>query len=56
MFVVHKGVEIAGEYFTPGMIIQAVPAEAEAWLIECGAIEPVEGEADKPAPKRKGGK
>jgi len=55
MFVAHKGVEIGGEYFTPGMIIESVPEEAVAWLLECGAIEEVEAGEAKPA-KKKGGK
>lgn len=54
-WVAHKGVEIAGEYFTPGQIIEDVPAGAVAWLVECGAIEEVET-AVKPATKKKGGK
>jgi hypothetical protein len=53
-WVAHKGVEIAGEYFTPGQIIAEVPAEAVAWLTECGAIEAVD--APEPAPKKKGGR
>jgi hypothetical protein len=54
-WVAHKGVEIAGEYYTPGQIIADIPAEAVAWLLECRAIEEVET-ADKPAAKKKGGK
>lgn len=55
MYVAHKGVEIAGEYFTPGMLIESVPDEAVTWLLECGAIEPVDSAEAKPA-KKKGGK
>ena len=55
-YVVHKGLEIAGEYHTPGTLLTEVPAEAVAWLIECGAIEQVEtAEAVKPK-RAKGGK
>lgn len=55
MFVVHKGIEIAGEFFTPGAILESIPEEAIDWLKECGAIEEVEGGEAKPA-KKKGGK
>jgi hypothetical protein len=54
MFVIHKGVEVAGEYLTPGMLTDKIPAEAVAWLTECGAIEAVD--APGPAPKKKGGR
>lgn len=56
MYVVHKGLEIGGEFFTPGQFVETVPADAVAWLVECGAIEPVTVE-EQPAPtKKKGGK
>lgn len=51
MYVAHKGIEIAGTYYTPGEIIKEVPAEAVAWLLECQAIEAVEA-APKPAKKK----
>lgn len=54
-WVAHKGVEIAGEYYTPGQLIENVPAEAVAWLEECKAIEEVEASEAKRA-KKKGGK
>lgn len=54
-WVAHKGVEIAGEYYTPGQLIEDVPAEAVAWLLECQAIEAVDA-APAAAPKKKGGK
>lgn len=50
-YVAHKGVEIAGEYYTPGQLISEVPAEAVAWLLECGAIEPIETAPSKKARK-----
>jgi hypothetical protein len=55
MYIVNRGLEIAGEYHTPGAIIENVPAEAVAWLLECGAIEQVEASEAKSA-KKKGGK
>jgi hypothetical protein len=54
-FVVHRGVTIGGEYFAPGAVLAQLPPGAEAWLIECGAVERVEAEP-KPAKKTKGGK
>jgi hypothetical protein len=55
MYIVNKGLEIAGEYHTPGAIIENIPAEAVAWLVQCGAIEEVDAIEAKPA-KKKGGK
>lgn len=55
MFVVHKGIEIAGEFHAPGAILESIPEEAVSWLIECGAIEEVESGEATPA-KKKGGK
>ena len=55
MFVIHKGVEVAGEFLTPGMLTDQIPAEAVGWLVECGAIEAVDA-APAAAPKKKGGK
>lgn len=54
-FRVHKGLTIGGQFFPAGSEVDTVPAESQAWLIECGAIEPLEVEA-KPAAKKKGGK
>lgn len=54
-FKVNKGVTIGGQFFPPGAELESVPKGAEAWLIECGAIEPLEAKA-KPAAKKKGGK
>ena len=55
-FKVNKGVTIGGQFFPPGSELDAVPKGAEAWLIECGAIEPLEQVEAKPAAKKKGGK
>lgn len=52
-YVVHRGVTIGDEYFAPGAVLAELPPEAEAWLIECGAVEQAE---PKPAKKTKGGK
>lgn len=55
LFLLHKGVEVAGVYLEPGATTDVIPEDAIAWLIECGAIEPVEADA-KPAKPKKGGK
>lgn len=55
MYILHKGVEVAGLYLEPGQTVDVIPAEAIDWLIECGAIEAVQADA-KPAKTKKGGK
>ena len=54
-FVALKGIEVGGEFFPPGSVIEAIPAEAVAWLLEAEAIEAIHSAAEKPA-KKKGGK
>jgi len=54
-FVALKGIEVAGVFYPPGSVIEAIPAEAVVWLLEAEAIERVEAAAEKPA-KKKGGK
>lgn len=56
MFRALKGIEVAGVPYVTGDTIPDLPKVSADWLLGRGAIEPVEGEAPKPAAKKKGGK
>lgn len=57
IFLIQKGVDVAGVYLDPGTKTDIIPADAIDWLIECGAIVALEGEEEAPKKKiTKGGK